>query len=72
MKTLDYLHLNEKKVAGVTSALHQLLADFQVHYTNLRGMHWNIKGHGFLVLHEKLERMYKDQEEKNEEIEERI
>lgn len=27
MKTLDYLHLNEKKVAGVASALHQLLAD---------------------------------------------
>ena len=53
MKTLDYLHLNEKKVAGVASALHQLLADFQVHYTNLRGMHWNIKGHGFFVLHEK-------------------
>lgn len=39
MKTLDYLYLNEKKVAGVASALHQLLADFQVHYTNLRGMH---------------------------------
>ena len=34
MKTLDYLHLNEKKVADVVSALHQLLADFQVHYTN--------------------------------------
>lgn len=53
MKTLDYLYLNEKKVAGVASALHQLLADFQVHYTNLRGMHWNIKGHSFFVLHEK-------------------
>ena len=39
MKTLDYLHWKEKKVAGVASALHQLLADFQVHYTNLRGMH---------------------------------
>ena len=26
MKTLDYLHLNEKKVAGVASALHQLLS----------------------------------------------
>ena len=39
MKTLDYLHLNEKKVADVVSALHQLLADFQVHYTNLRGFH---------------------------------
>ena len=46
MKTLDYLHLNEKKVADVVSALHQLLADFQVHYTNLRGFHWDIKGHG--------------------------
>ena len=31
MKTLDYLHLNEKKVAGVASALNQLLADFKVH-----------------------------------------
>ncbi len=35
MKTLDYLHLNENKVNSVVSALHQLLADFQVHYTNL-------------------------------------
>ena len=46
MKTLDYLHLNEKKVADVVSALHQLLADFQVHYTNLRGFHWDIKDTG--------------------------
>ena len=30
MKTLDYLHLNENKVNSVVSALHQLLADFQV------------------------------------------
>ena len=51
MKTLDYLHLNENKVNSVVSALHQLLADFQVHYTNLRGFHWDIKGHGFFVLH---------------------
>ena len=43
MKTLDYLHLNENKVNSVVSALHQLLADFQVHYTNLRGFHWDIK-----------------------------
>jgi starvation-inducible DNA-binding protein len=60
MKTLDYLHLNEKKVADVVSALHQLLADFQVHYTNLRGFHWDIKGHGFFVLHGKFEDMYND------------
>lgn len=72
MKTLDYLHLNETKVAGVVSALSQLLADFQVHYTNLRGMHWNIKGHGFFVLHEKFESMYDDTAEKVDEIAERI
>ena len=68
MKTLDYLHLNEKKVADVVSALHQLLADFQVHYTNLRGFHWDIKGHGFFVLHGKFEDMYNDAAEKVDEI----
>ena len=67
MKTLDYLHLNEKKVADVVSALHQLLADFQVHYTNLRGFHWDIKGHGFFVLHGKFEDMYNDAAEKVDE-----
>lgn len=72
MKTLDYLHLNEKKVANVVSALHQLLADFQVHYTNLRGFHWDIKGHGFFVLHSKFEDMYNDAAEKVDEIAERI
>lgn len=72
MKTTDYLHLNEKKVADVVNALHTLLADFQVYYTNLRGMHWNIKGHGFFVLHEKFEKMYDDTAEKIDEIAERI
>lgn len=72
MKTLDYLHLDEKKVSGVVSALSQLLADFQVHYTNLRGLHWNIKGSAFFVLHEKFEELYDDAEEKVDEIAERI
>lgn len=72
MKTLDYLHLNEKKVADVVVALQQLLANFQVHYTNLRGFHWNIKGHGFFVLHEKSESMYDGAAEKVDEIAERI
>lgn len=72
MKTLDYLHLNEEKVAGVVSALQQLLADFQVHYTNLRGFHWEIKGHGFFVLHSKFEDLYNDAAEKVDEIAERI
>ena len=50
MKTLDYIKLNESGVNNVVASLQQLLADFQIYYTNLRGFHWNIKGHDFFVL----------------------
>ena len=72
MKTLDYLNLNEARVANVVTALQNLLADFQVYYTNLRGFHWEIKGRGFFVLHEKFESMYDDAAAKVDEIAERI
>lgn len=72
MNTLNYLHLDEKRVADVVTALHLLLADFQIHYTNLRGFHWDIKGHGFFVLHSKFEDLYNDTAEKIDEIAERI
>ncbi|MBF1577371.1 MAG: DNA starvation/stationary phase protection protein, partial [Prevotella shahii] len=38
MNTLNYLGLDEKKVQPVVNGLSQLLADFQVVYTNLRGL----------------------------------
>ena len=72
MKTLDYLNLNEAKALNIVAGLQQLLADFQVHYTNLRGFHWEIKGKGFFVLHEKFESMYEDAAAKIDEIAERI
>ena len=72
MKTLDYLNLNEARVANVVTALQNLLADFQIYYTNLRGFHWEIKGRGFFVLHEKFESMYDDAAAKVDEIAERI
>ena len=34
MKTLNYIKLNEKEVSSVVASLQQLLADFQVYYTN--------------------------------------
>lgn len=37
MKTLDYIQLDKQKVENVINGLQQLLADFQVYYTNLRG-----------------------------------
>ncbi|RHJ95040.1 Dps family protein [Parabacteroides bouchesdurhonensis] len=72
MKTLDFIHLNESAANNVVSALQQLLADYQVFYTNLRGFHWNIKGHGFFVLHSKFEELYDDAAEKVDELAERI
>jgi starvation-inducible DNA-binding protein len=72
MRTLDYLNLNKARVANVVTALQNLLADFQIYYTNLRGFHWEIKGRGFFVLHEKFESMYDDTATKVDEIAERI
>lgn len=72
MKTLDYIKLNEKGVENVIVSLQQLLADFQVYYTNLRGFHWNIKGHDFFVLHSKFEELYDDAAEKVDELAERV
>jgi len=72
MKTLDYLHLDTNGTTKVVNSLQQLLADFQVFYTNLRGFHWNIKGHSFFTLHSKFEEMYDDTAEKVDEIAERI
>ena len=72
MKTLDYIQLDKQKVENVINGLQQLLADFQVYYTNLRGLHWNIKGHSFFVLHSKFEDMYNSAAETIDEIAERI
>lgn len=72
MKTLDYLQVCEKKANSIVNELQQLLADFQIFYSNLRGLHWNITGHGFFILHEKFENMYDDAADKVDEIAERI
>ena len=72
MRTLDLLGLDEKKVQNVVNELSVLLADFQVFYSNLRNFHWNVKGHGFFVLHSKYEELYNDAAEKVDEVAERI
>jgi starvation-inducible DNA-binding protein len=35
-----------------------LLATYQLHYQNLRSLHWNIKGQNFFELHLKYEELY--------------
>ena len=52
--------------------LNKLLADYQVFYQNLRGLHWNIKGQMFFALHEKYEEYYNAAAEVVDEVAERI
>lgn len=52
--------------------LNKLLATYQVHYQNLRGLHWNIKGGDFFEIHAKYEELYLRVQEIIDELAERI
>ncbi len=66
------LGLERDKVASLNEGLNELLANFQIYYQNLRGLHWNIKGPSFFELHVKFEELYTDAQEKIDMIAERI
>lgn len=66
------LGLDREKVQDLTISLNELLANFQVYYQNLRGLHWNIKGKSFFELHVKFEELYTDSQEKIDMVAERI
>ncbi len=66
------LGLNKKEVTKLADELNILLANFQIYYQNLRGLHWNIKGKSFFELHVKFEELYTDAHEKIDMIAERI
>lgn len=70
MKNL--IGINKAKAVELSQKLNQLLADYQVFYQNLRGLHWNIKGREFFELHLKFEEFYDDAVVKIDEIAERI
>ncbi|MGJ8762058.1 MULTISPECIES: Dps family protein [unclassified Polaribacter] len=66
------LGLDKKETANLVGELNGLLANFQIYYQNLRGLHWNIKGKNFFELHVKFEEFYTDSQVKIDEIAERI
>ena len=70
--TLNSIGLEVKATQELAQDLNQLLANFQVYYQNLRGMHWNIEGKRFFDLHVKFEELYTDANIKVDEIAERI
>ncbi|TYB77108.1 Dps family protein [Bizionia myxarmorum] len=70
--TLNTIGLDQKKTKDIAKDLNGLLANFQVYYQNLRGIHWNIKGKRFFDLHVKFEELYTDANLKVDEIAERV
>lgn len=66
------LGLDKDKTTELVTELNTLLANFQVYYQNVRGLHWNIKGKNFFELHVKFEELYTDAQEKVDMIAERI
>ena len=66
------LGLDQQETLILVDKLNGLLANFQIYYQNLRGLHWNIKGKNFFELHVKFEEFYTDSQIKIDEIAERI
>tara|TARA_R110002050_G_scaffold49286_2_gene114616 strand:+ start:8818 stop:9288 length:471 start_codon:yes stop_codon:yes gene_type:complete len=66
------LGLDRKETKNLVNELNILLANFQVYYQSLRGLHWNIKGNNFFELHVKFEELYNDSQLKIDMIAERI
>ena len=70
MKNL--IGIDTEKATNLVIELNDLLANYQLFYQNLRGLHWNIKGREFFELHLKFEELYDDAVIKVDEIAERI
>ncbi|MEO8932824.1 MAG: Dps family protein [Xanthomarina sp.] len=69
---LNSIGLDQNKTKDIAKDVNNLLANFQIYYQNLRGIHWNIKGKRFFDLHVKFEELYTDANMKVDEIAERI
>jgi starvation-inducible DNA-binding protein len=72
MTTKNAIGLQKSDVTDTVTLLNQLLANYQLHYQNLRALHWNIRGQNFFELHAKFEEFYNDSQIKIDEIAERI
>lgn len=68
----NIIGINKEDVKKTIHELNDLLANYQLFYQNLRGLHWNIKGKSFFELHLKFEEYYDNAIIKIDEIAERI
>lgn len=69
---LTVIGLEKSASQDLAKDLNGLLANLQLYYQNLRGVHWNVKGEQFFQLHTKFEELYLDAQERVDEVAERI
>lgn len=69
---INNLGLPIRETEELVNELNGLLANFQIYYQNLRGLHWNIRGRRFFDLHLKFEELYNDSQLKIDLIAERV
>ncbi len=69
---LNSIGLPSSEAEVLATELNILLANFQIYYQNLRGLHWNIRGKRFFDLHLKFEELYNDSQIKIDLIAERV
>lgn len=68
----NYIGLNADKSKELSDLLNKLLSNLEIHYQNLRGLHWNITGTDFFELHVKYEEQYTRIQVVIDEVAERI
>ncbi len=68
----NQIGLDSGKLETTANALNEVLAAYHVLYQNLRGFHWNVKGHRFFELHQKYEELYEQAKDYIDQIAERI
>lgn len=72
MSTKNFIGIESDAVLPIIDELNGLLANHQVYYTNLRGLHWDIQGDKFYELHELYETYYDNEASAIDEVAERI
>ncbi len=72
MSKLNKIALDATAAKSIIDSLGDLLANYQIVYTNLRGLHWLIEGDKFFELHPIYEEYYTEFAESIDVIAERI
>ncbi len=68
----NQIGLDHETAEAIATQLTELLAEYNVLYSNLRAFHWNVRGPMFIPLHDLFEEIYTKLNEQIDDVAERI